>query len=73
MKLWWSYSHVQIIPAHSEQVPSEDWQSFRFVSVPAHPCIFIPLVIVSGGAEQRPPVLASNKIQTLKFSKSTIY
>ncbi len=48
------------------QLPSEDWQSFNFVSVPAH-FPTIPLVIVSGGTEHRPPVMALNKIQILNF------
>ena len=49
------------------QLPSEDWQPLSFVSVPAHPCISIPLLIVLGGREHRPPVMAFNKIQILNF------
>ncbi len=49
------------------QFPSEDWQSLRFVSVPAHLPISIPLLIVLGGRKHRPPVMALNKIQILNF------
>ncbi len=68
-----THAHVQIIPAHSEQVPSEDWHSFSFVSVPAQFWISTPLLIVLGGEEHRPPVMAYMwMINTLKFKECSI-
>ncbi len=52
-------------------VPSEDLQSFSFVSVPAHSSISIPLLIVLGGREHRPPVMALCRgiISTVNFKE----